>query len=93
MVMALKTEKSDEPGHRYGRASRGGCRTLIELASLSSSSSATLRPRQYRLSQAERTDVRIEPDEGGRWFEVNADGGTCDWGQVRQSGTRPARSS
>jgi uncharacterized protein YndB with AHSA1/START domain len=40
-------------------------------------------PRLYRLSEAERTDVRIEPNEGGRWFEVNADGGTCDWGQVR----------
>jgi uncharacterized protein YndB with AHSA1/START domain len=40
-------------------------------------------PRMYRLSEAERTDVRIEPEEGGRWYEVTADGGTCDWGHVR----------
>jgi uncharacterized protein YndB with AHSA1/START domain len=40
-------------------------------------------PRMYRLSEAERTDVRIEPRQGGRWFEDTADGGTCDWGRVR----------
>lgn len=40
-------------------------------------------PRMYRLGEAERTDVRIEPREGGRWYELTADGGSCNWGRVR----------
>lgn len=38
-------------------------------------------PRPYRLGPAERADVRIDP-QAGRWYEVGADGSTCDWGRV-----------
>ncbi len=27
-------------------------------------------------------DIRIEPHEGGRWFEIDADGNECPWGRV-----------
>jgi uncharacterized protein YndB with AHSA1/START domain len=39
-------------------------------------------PRPYRLGEGERTDARIEPRSGGRWFERTADGQECDWGRV-----------
>lgn len=39
-------------------------------------------PRSYRLGCAERTDVVLEPREGGRWYERTADGKECDWGIV-----------
>ena len=39
-------------------------------------------PRSYRLGEAERTDARIEPRAGGRWFERTADGTETDWGDV-----------
>ncbi len=39
-------------------------------------------PRSYRLGEAERTDVLLEPRVGGRWYEQAADGTECDWGRV-----------
>jgi uncharacterized protein YndB with AHSA1/START domain len=39
-------------------------------------------PRPYRLGEAERTDARIEPRVGGRWYERTADGEQADWGEV-----------
>jgi uncharacterized protein YndB with AHSA1/START domain len=39
-------------------------------------------PGVYRLGEAERTDLRIEPRAGGRWYEETADGARCDWGRV-----------
>jgi uncharacterized protein YndB with AHSA1/START domain len=39
-------------------------------------------PRSYRLGEAERTDVLLEPRVGGRWYERLADGSECDWGRI-----------
>lgn len=39
-------------------------------------------PRQYRLGQAARIDLVLEPRAGGRWYERSADGKECDWGKV-----------
>lgn len=39
-------------------------------------------PRSNRLGEAERTDVVIEPQVGGKWFERTADGEANDWGDV-----------
>jgi uncharacterized protein YndB with AHSA1/START domain len=39
-------------------------------------------PRAYGLGAAARTDLVLEPGEGGRWFERAADGTECDWGRV-----------
>jgi uncharacterized protein YndB with AHSA1/START domain len=39
-------------------------------------------PRAYRLGQAERIDVVLEPHADGRWYERTADGKECDWGKV-----------
>lgn len=39
-------------------------------------------PRSYRLGEAERTGLALEPGVGGRWYERTADGRECDWGRV-----------
>lgn len=36
----------------------------------------------YKLGDADRVDVRVEPKVGGRWHEVGADGSEQTWGQV-----------
>ncbi len=36
----------------------------------------------HRLSDRPLADVVVEPREGGRWFEVDADGKECQWGKV-----------
>lgn len=36
----------------------------------------------YSIGAAPFVDVRMEPHEGGRWFEVDADGNECPWGRV-----------
>lgn len=36
----------------------------------------------HSIGEAPFVDVRIEPFEGGRWLEVDADGNECPWGRV-----------
>jgi len=36
----------------------------------------------YSIGAAPFVDVRLEPHEGGRWFEVDAEGNECPWGRV-----------
>ena len=36
----------------------------------------------YTIAESPFVDVRVEPHEGGRWFEVDADGKECQWGRV-----------
>jgi len=36
----------------------------------------------HSIGEAPFVDVRMEPHEGGRWFEVDADGNECPWGRV-----------
>ena len=38
--------------------------------------------REHHLGTSALKDVVLEPREGGRWFEVNEDGSTCEWGKV-----------
>lgn len=41
-------------------------------------------PREHSLAQGKtRTDVVIEPQVGGRWFETMDDGEVIQWGHVR----------
>lgn len=39
-------------------------------------------PRSYRLGEAERTGLVLEPGVGGRWYQRDAAGTECDWGRV-----------
>jgi uncharacterized protein YndB with AHSA1/START domain len=43
---------------------------------------ATWWPKEFRLGSSELIDVVIEPFEGGRWYELLANGSECDWGRV-----------
>jgi hypothetical protein len=36
----------------------------------------------YSIAEAPFVDVRVEPREGGRWYEVDAEGAECPWGRV-----------
>jgi len=36
----------------------------------------------HSIAEAPFVDIRVEPHEGGRWFEVDADGTECPWGRV-----------
>ena len=36
----------------------------------------------YSIAENAFVDVRMEPREGGRWFEVDAEGNECPWGRV-----------
>lgn len=38
--------------------------------------------RSHSIGKSPQVDVVIEPREGGRWYEVGADGSTCEWGGV-----------
>ena len=39
-------------------------------------------PKSHHIGQAALKDVVIEQKAGGRWYEVDEDGSTCDWGKV-----------
>jgi uncharacterized protein YndB with AHSA1/START domain len=36
----------------------------------------------YKIGKANAVDAVIEPHVGGRWYERDDDGSTCDWGRV-----------
>ena len=36
----------------------------------------------YSIGAAPFVDVLLEPREGGRWYEVDAEGNECPWGRV-----------
>lgn len=36
----------------------------------------------YSIAASPFVDVRVEAREGGRWFEVDAEGNECQWGRV-----------
>src|SRR5262245_62987841 len=36
----------------------------------------------YKIGKANAVDAVIEPRVGGRWYERDDDGSTCDWGSV-----------
>lgn len=39
-------------------------------------------PKTHSIGKSPQADVKLEPQAGGRWYEVGADGTTCDWGRV-----------
>jgi uncharacterized protein YndB with AHSA1/START domain len=39
-------------------------------------------PRSHKIGGADLQEAIIEPRQGGRWYERDADGSTCDWGEV-----------
>lgn len=39
-------------------------------------------PKTHSIGKSPQADVKLEPKAGGRWYEVGADGSTCDWGRV-----------
>jgi len=41
-------------------------------------------PRSHKIGAAELEKAVLEPRAGGRWYEIDSDGGECDWGRVLQ---------
>jgi uncharacterized protein YndB with AHSA1/START domain len=39
-------------------------------------------PRSHCIAASPQQDVVIEPQVGGRWFEIGEDGSECNWGKV-----------
>lgn len=39
-------------------------------------------PRSHHIGKASAFQARLEPKDGGRWYEVGNDGVECDWGRV-----------
>lgn len=39
-------------------------------------------PRTHHIGASPMRDGVIEPQEGGRWYEIGEDGSECDWGRV-----------
>ena len=39
-------------------------------------------PKDHHIGTAPLKDCVIEPQVNGRWYEVDEDGGTCEWGKV-----------
>jgi uncharacterized protein YndB with AHSA1/START domain len=39
-------------------------------------------PKSHHIGKAALADCVIEPRVDGRWYEVDDDGSTCDWGKV-----------
>ena len=38
--------------------------------------------KSHKIGVADLKEVVIEPRAGGRWYEVDTDGSTCEWGKV-----------
>ena len=38
--------------------------------------------KEHLIGTSPLRDVVLEPRAGGRWFELNEDGSTCEWGRV-----------
>ena len=39
-------------------------------------------PRSHHIAETDMAEARIEPEVGGRWYEVGVDGSECEWGRV-----------
>jgi uncharacterized protein YndB with AHSA1/START domain len=39
-------------------------------------------PKEYSIGEADMADFVVEPEAGGRWYEVGVDGTECDTGKV-----------
>jgi uncharacterized protein YndB with AHSA1/START domain len=39
-------------------------------------------PKSHHIGKSALADCVIEPRVDGRWYEVDDDGSTCDWGKV-----------
>jgi uncharacterized protein YndB with AHSA1/START domain len=39
-------------------------------------------PKEYSIGEADMADFVVEPEAGGRWYEVGVDGTECDTGRV-----------
>ncbi len=39
-------------------------------------------PRSHKIGAADMAEAILEPRAGGRWYERDADGSECDWGEV-----------
>jgi uncharacterized protein YndB with AHSA1/START domain len=39
-------------------------------------------PRSHKIGAADMAEAIVEPRAGGRWYERDADGSECDWGEV-----------
>jgi len=39
-------------------------------------------PRTHKIGEADLRQAVLEGREGGRWYEIDADGSECEWGRV-----------
>ena len=39
-------------------------------------------PKEHHIGASPLKDCVIEPTVNGRWYEIDEDGGTCEWGKV-----------
>ncbi|MFF4958808.1 SRPBCC family protein [Streptomyces sp. NPDC001222] len=39
-------------------------------------------PRNHKIGENDLKQAVLEGKEGGRWYEIDADGSECDWGRV-----------
>jgi uncharacterized protein YndB with AHSA1/START domain len=39
-------------------------------------------PRSHRIGSSAQKDVVMEPQAGGRWYEISEDGSHCNWGKA-----------
>ncbi|MFI6360703.1 SRPBCC family protein [Streptomyces sp. NPDC050743] len=39
-------------------------------------------PRGHKIGQGQLKEAVLEGREGGRWYEIDADGSECEWGRV-----------
>jgi uncharacterized protein YndB with AHSA1/START domain len=39
-------------------------------------------PRTHKIGDADLKEAVLERKQGGRWYEIDTDGSTCEWGEV-----------